>query len=91
MELRMYGDPGTRRRPGAKIAYWIASRFALKEVTKVIREDLAVLPSIQKGLQSPDLPNGGLISVREERIHHFQKAIQSTMYGAPDGKVALDT
>lgn len=76
LTLQLFGDPGERRNLAARAAFRLASRFAAKEVAKVIDEDLAVLPSIQQGLQSPDLPAGGLISIREERVHHFQQWVQ---------------
>ncbi len=75
MSVALYGDPGPRRNPIAWAAFRCASWYAKKEVRKIIREDLAVLPSLQKGLQSPQLPGKGLISVREERVHHFQRYI----------------
>ncbi len=77
--LRLFGDPGNRRNPAARMAFWLASRFAAREVRRVIQEDLEVLPSIQAGLQSPDLPQGGLISVREERVYHFQSWLQARL------------
>jgi hypothetical protein len=34
------------------------------------------LPAVQRGLNAPDAPIGGLISTREERIFQFQKYVQ---------------
>jgi choline monooxygenase len=39
---------------------------------RVWEEDLQLYPTIQAGLASPDLPGTGLLSRREERVHHFQ-------------------
>jgi len=44
--------------------------------TRLVAEDAAVLPSVQQGLRSPLQPPGGLISIREERVFHFQKYVQ---------------
>ncbi|MFK7735826.1 MAG: aromatic ring-hydroxylating dioxygenase subunit alpha [Pirellulaceae bacterium] len=74
-ELRIFGDPGNRKNPLAKLAFSLACSWAKKEVRKVLLEDFAILPSIQQGLSSPALPAGGLISTREERIAHFQRYI----------------
>lgn len=40
---------------------------------RVGAEDAALLPHVQRGLDSHDAPLGGLISTREERIVHFQQ------------------
>ena len=78
--LRVFGDPGKYSNPAAKAAFWIAARWAQKEVCKVLEEDFAILPSIQKGIESPDQPkSGGLISVREERIFHFQSKVKQAV------------
>lgn len=42
---------------------------------RVIDEDEAIFPSVQHGLESPTLPGTGLISIREERVHHFQSYV----------------
>lgn len=47
-----------------------------KFFTKVTMEDAGILPSIQKGMDSPEQASEGLISVREERIFHFQEFIR---------------
>ena len=39
-------------------------------------EDAAIIPGVQKGLASPTAPSGGLLSIREERLFHFQEYIQ---------------
>ena len=79
LHLRLFGDLGPRRGLAARAAFWIASQFAKRETAKVIREDLAVLPAIQAGVQTPQLPRGGLISIREERIHHFQRWLNDAL------------
>ncbi len=47
----------------------------LKFWKRVIHEDLALLPQVQAGIESPRRPGSGLISRREERIVHFQRWI----------------
>jgi phenylpropionate dioxygenase-like ring-hydroxylating dioxygenase large terminal subunit len=47
-----------------------------KFFVKVALEDAGILPAIQKGLDSPVLPSEGLISIREERLYHFQEYIR---------------
>jgi choline monooxygenase len=86
--LKLFGDPGSKRDLSARLCFLIASRLAAREVRRVIEEDLLVLPSIQTGLQSPQLPDGGLISMREERIFHFQNWIKSHLT-APHPSAAL--
>lgn len=51
----------------------------------VLEEDGRIFPRIQAGLDSPVLPRGGLISAREERIFHFQRAVAAACgIGDPD-------
>jgi choline monooxygenase len=44
---------------------------------KVIREDERIFPAIQRGLGAPRHPSGGLVSIREERIFHFQNYVKT--------------
>ncbi|MFM8706527.1 MAG: aromatic ring-hydroxylating oxygenase subunit alpha [Planctomycetia bacterium] len=46
---------------------------------RVIDEDLAILPQVQAGVDSPRHPGPGLISRREERIVHFQRWLLDRM------------
>lgn len=48
-------------------------RGALRVWQRVIAEDIAILPQVQAGIESPGHPGRGLISRREERIVHFQR------------------
>jgi hypothetical protein len=41
----------------------------------VWQEDLRLYPDLQAGVTNPVLPGPGLLSRREERIHHFQRWI----------------
>ncbi|MEM8734860.1 MAG: aromatic ring-hydroxylating dioxygenase subunit alpha [Planctomycetota bacterium] len=78
--LRIFGNRGTRGGVLPSIAFRTAANWAVREVRRVLAEDFAVIPSIQQGLMSKVLPAGGLISVREERITHFQRKIQSALH-----------
>ncbi len=57
-------------------AFWV-KRWASTFLRRVGREDAAILPRVQRGLNSIDRPMGGLISTREERVFHFQRYIQA--------------
>ena len=52
-----------------------------KIARQTIDEDLRVLPAMQNGMMSAEKPKGGLISIREERVFHFQKFVQSQLNG----------
>lgn len=54
-------------------------RWAASFLRRVGREDAAVMPSVQRGLEAVDRPLGGLISTREERIFHFQRYLQAQL------------
>jgi choline monooxygenase len=63
-----------------------------KFFTKLAAEDCGVLTEVYQGLSAARQPSTGLISVREERIFHFQKYVQqatqraaANVNGAPDG------
>lgn len=47
-------------------------RSSLRVWQRIIAEDVAILPQVQAGIESPRHPGPGLISRREERITHFQ-------------------
>lgn len=51
----------------------------------VAAEDSAVLPAVQRGLDSPRRSGRGLISMREERIFHFQRYLQQRLGQSPPG------
>jgi hypothetical protein len=43
---------------------------------KIVAEDSSVITAVQQGLASAERPNGGLLSVREERCFHFQNYVK---------------
>lgn len=73
--LEMFCHPGRYRNPLSALVFrslcWGGRRFA----QQVLEEDAAILPDVQRGVESPDKPSGGLISAREERVFHFQEFI----------------
>lgn len=74
-DMHVLGDPGPYRNPLSRLAFWCASQFAIRQTRRVLQEDFEILPSIQAGINSPVRPGQGLISIREERVHHFQQSI----------------
>ncbi len=54
---------------------WAARRHLLFW-KRVWEEDLRLFPDLQAGLANPVRPSNGLLSRREERIHHFQRWIR---------------
>ncbi len=65
-------DPQTAR---GKLVNFVLAAWGRRWFQRVIDEDERIFPSIQRGLQSPIQPSGGLVSIREERVFHFQKYI----------------
>lgn len=75
-KLRMFCNTGPRNTLARRIAGRMTDRYFRDLINRVQDEDGAVLPSVQQGLASPLQPFGaGLISIREERLFHFQQAI----------------
>lgn len=50
----------------------LMGRWSIKVWQRIVAEDVAILPQVQAGIESPRHPGPGLISRREERIKHFQ-------------------
>ena len=73
------------------IAWW--TRPQLKKYWQaVFDEDQAILPKIQQGISAPSMPNGGVVSVREERIFHFQDyVVKACEIAAADGSKRIVT
>lgn len=61
-----------RPRPIADACARAMVRSSLRVWQRIIAEDVAILPQVQAGVESPRHPGPGLISRREERITHFQ-------------------
>jgi len=69
---RVFHYPGKPGRFRTKIAQLMLKKWGSWFLTKVVGEDAEIYPSIQRGIGAGQRPNGGLISVREERIFAFQ-------------------
>lgn len=67
------GRSGTLR---SRILSRALAGWQKKFFTTLAEEDTGVLTEVYKGLSAPRRPSQGLISVREERIFHFQKYIK---------------
>jgi phenylpropionate dioxygenase-like ring-hydroxylating dioxygenase large terminal subunit len=50
---------------------------------RVVREDLAILPQVQQGIEAAEAPTGGLLSRREERCAHFQAFVARALGYCP--------
>jgi phenylpropionate dioxygenase-like ring-hydroxylating dioxygenase large terminal subunit len=58
------------------LGYYLLRAWARRFGKTASREDAAIIPCVQKGLASPTAPSQGLLSIREERLFHFQEYIQ---------------
>lgn len=72
---RFFHYRGTKPSPSGRIVAQILKIWGKRFFTRVLGEDAAILPAVQKGLDAPEAPVGGLISTREERIFQFQKFV----------------
>ncbi len=52
------------------------ANYGKKFFTTVADEDSAVFTSVQRGMETKSPPSTGLISVREERVFHFQRFVK---------------
>jgi phenylpropionate dioxygenase-like ring-hydroxylating dioxygenase large terminal subunit len=86
MTVRFGTLQAERPRPVADGAARLAMAGELRFWRRVIAEDLAVLPQVQAGLESPGHPGPGLISRREERIVHFQRWLLQRLGADPAGR-----
>jgi phenylpropionate dioxygenase-like ring-hydroxylating dioxygenase large terminal subunit len=72
---RFFHYRGTKPKLSARVIARILKIWGKRFFTRVLAEDAAILPAVQKGLDAPASPVGGLISTREERIFQFQKYV----------------
>lgn len=75
----------------APLRKWILRTISANHMRfweRVWDEDVRLYPALQRGLASPLVPGTGLLSRREERIHHFQDWISRKLGQAtsPDGR-----
>ena len=76
VHLRSFYRPTEVGKIRSGLAYRLFRAWARRFGRTVSAEDAAIIPVVQKGLASPVAPPGGLLSIREERLYHFQEHIQ---------------
>ena len=74
---RGFSFKGQRDRWYSNLLSKLTRRWGSRFLKKIQDEDLSILKLNQAGMQSPEHPKGGLISIREERIFHFQNYLLS--------------
>lgn len=85
--FRSFCNPGSAGRIRSTLAYLGVRSYARNFGTIASAEDAAVMPGVQRGLRCPVKPSTGLLSVREERLFHFQ---QYVLEATTDGPAADD-
>ena len=74
--LRSFYRPTGAGTVRSGLGYYLLRAYGRNFGRTISGEDAAVIPEVQKGLASPVAPSGGLLSIREERLFHFQEYIQ---------------
>lgn len=69
-------ETGPTRRLDQRLLVKILSAWGRGFFRKVMGEDTSIMTAIQRGLASPKRTSKGLISIREERLYHFQQYVQ---------------
>ena len=77
-------DPSSVR---GRIIHGAMKMWGHRWFQRVIDEDERIFPSIQRGLESPSRPGDGLVSIREERVFHFQKYVLDKTNGVSDEEI----
>lgn len=80
---KFFATSGENQRLAARLLFRGLRNYGRKFWPIVAAEDTSVMPDIQKGMESGSLPSRGLISVREERLFHFQEFIQAATGNGP--------
>jgi choline monooxygenase len=70
---------GRRTNPLAWLAYWLLKTVATLVARRVVAEDGSIYAGVQRGIAAS--PHPGVIGVREERIHYFQKYVLDNCRG----------
>jgi choline monooxygenase len=73
------GKEGTLR---ARLMQRVLRNWAKTFFQALTDEDSRAVRAVQGGLSSRMLPSGGLLSVREERIFHFQRYVRDALQAA---------
>jgi choline monooxygenase len=85
---KFFALPGDPARLQSKLLFRGLRNYGRKFWPIVAAEDTSVMPDIQKGMESGSLPSRGLISVREERLFHFQEFIKAQTGGETPSEVS---
>jgi choline monooxygenase len=83
--VKLFCYPGPAGTFRARLLYRGLKTFASSFFTKVAGEDAGIMPRVHRGLNSRRHPGTGLISIREERLHHFQDYIRRMTLDEADG------
>lgn len=83
---KIFVMPGESDRWQSRLLFRGLRRYGRKFWPIVHAEDTNIMPDIQKGMESGQLPSRGLISVREERLFHFQEFIHAATGGTPSSR-----
>jgi hypothetical protein len=78
---RFFHYAGVSPSPLARLVTAMLKRWGKRFFQRVLNEDRAILPGVQRGLECRTLPTGGLLSTREERIVHFQQYVKQATRG----------
>lgn len=68
----MFSRDAGQARPGSRMVLALMNRMASRYARRVMMEDVAIMPAVQRGLSSAGKRAPGVISTREERVFHFQ-------------------
>ena len=82
----VYRSAGWQSGGRMPVVDWALRRVLAADLTvwrRIVAEDMAVMPQVQAGIESPRHPGPGLISRREERITHFQRFVLDRMGREP--------
>jgi phenylpropionate dioxygenase-like ring-hydroxylating dioxygenase large terminal subunit len=74
-------------RPAGKLVGRLMRRQLRDYWMNAVKEDIVMLEQVQKGMSAPLHAAGGMISIREERIFHFQEYVRSAC-GMPNASGA---
>lgn len=86
---RVFTRKSNRRNLVSRTVAHFVSNSMLNLSRDTLAEDRAMITSHYRGLTAPELPRGGLISRREERVVHFQNYI-ANLHVMPDDSPAQE-
>src|SRR5262245_23758544 len=78
---RVFTRRSARRNLGSRILAHFNSRSIAKLAMATLEEDRVTIAAHHRGLTMPVVPQGGLVSRREERVFHFQNYVAGLLKG----------